>query len=568
MADHDSAGAKKHRVIHWNPDAGSAPARRRWSWPRIILWSVGGFFGLLIAAGIVIRAIKLVAGPQVFQSSGAVAGGGAGSSDPNIAFVSQTRAEFAHETAAKGLAAIRRLPQNHPTQLEKLILIEKEYVAGESLLAAHDYGAAFQHYTALNGQIDEFNRLIKAKQEAQTAYDSILVKIKDLDRARSLIPEAFESATTHAGNGRQFLNDGSFFAAKKELDDGMADLKKAETALNSYVQSNMIAGQEALSKGQREAATKAFTAALEKAPGNEAALQGLKRAETSDRVHALILRGEALEKQAQYAQAAEAYQKAFSLDNMSAVAQSGQARANRLEVETRYNNAFAAAQEAFARKDWAKAITESEVALKIFPQKTEVKDILKSSRENAHTDAVKKALAKGYTYENQFLWKEAREAYNETLTLEPNQADAKEGYIRTGQMIRTLLQYEKFIESAEQLAAKAEFQSAIRRFNDAMAIKPSYLKNNEKVEQLHATLISQSQPVEVTFKGDGKTWISITNFRLLGQIETQSVKILPGDYEVIGRRKGYKDVLLLLQVRSGSTPPLVNVACKFPSDKG
>lgn len=564
--ENDPVAAKKHRVIHWNPDAGAAPVRRRWSWQRIVGWTVGGFFGLLFAAGIVIRVIKLVAGPEVFQSAGAVPAS-AGARDPNAAFVSQTRAEFAHETAAKGLAEIRRLPQNHPIQLEKLIMIEKEFVAGEALLAAHDYSQAYAHYYALNRDIDEYNRSIKAKQEAQQAYDTILVRIKDLELARSLAPKALDAATTAAGNGRQFLNDGSFLAAKTTLEEGLAQLKKAENALGDYVKGNLERGQEALGKGQRDAATSAFKAALEKSPGNDVALQGLKRAETIDRVFALLLQGGELEKHAQYAQAADSYQKAFALDGFSALAQAGAARAARLEVETRFNNAFTAAQSAFARKDWDKAIAECQNALHVFPQRTEVQAMLKSARENAHNDAVRKALAKGYSYETQYLWKEARDAYNETLQLESNQADAREGYIRTGQMIRTLLQYEQLIEAAEQLASKAEFQAAIRRFNDAMAIKPAYLVNNDKVQQLHALLQAQNLPVEVTFQGDGQTWVSITNYRLLGQIQNTTVKILPGDYEVVGRRKGYKDVLMLLQVRHGSTPPLITVSCKASSDR-
>ena len=100
-----------------------------------------------------------------------------------------------------------------------------------------------------------------------------------------------------------------------------------------------------------------------------------------------------------------------------------------------------------------------------------------------------------------------------------------------------------------------------------MAIKPAYLVNNDKVQQLHAMLMGQNQPVEVSFQGDGKTWISITNYRLLGQIDAMKVKILPGDYEIIGRRKGYKDVLMLLQVRNGSTPPVVTVSCQTANAK-
>ena len=100
-----------------------------------------------------------------------------------------------------------------------------------------------------------------------------------------------------------------------------------------------------------------------------------------------------------------------------------------------------------------------------------------------------------------------------------------------------------------------------------MAVKPAYLVNSDKVQQLHTMLMSQNQPVEVSFKSDGKTWVSITNFRMLGQIESTSLKILPGDYEIIGRRKGYRDVLMLLQVRNGTNPPTVTVMCSAPTGK-
>ena len=563
----DPTPGKKRRVIHWNPEAGREPVQRRWSWKRVVGWTVGGFFGLLLAAGVVIRVAKRVLGPDVFQSRAEAAANAPTAADANSGYVSETKAEFAHETAARALPELRRIPTNHPVQLQRLILIEKAFQEAESLLASHEWSLAYVKFDSVNREIEAFTRNVKLKQEAQQADGSILLKMKDLEIARSLAPGTLEAAMDDAAEGRRLLNDGNFTGAKEAFDHGFASLKKAEDALNHHVQENLLKGQQALSKGQREAAKAAFDAALEKAPGNELAQQGLKRAENIDRVYALLLQGESLEKQGQYALAAESYQKAFALDGMSAVAQAGQARALRLEKETKFGNAYSAAQAAFKRRDWSKAIAELDNALKVYPQKTEVQAMLKSARENAHTDAVQKALARGYSYENEHQWKEARDAYNETMQLEPGQPDAKEGYIRCGTMIRGLLQYERLITDAQQLASKAEFQMAIRRFNEAMAAKPAYLVNSDKVQQLHAMLMAQNQPVEVTFKYDGKTWFSVTNYRLPVQMETMTIKMLPGDYEIVGRRKGFRDVLMLLQVRNGTPPPTVTVACNYSSDR-
>lgn len=564
--ENEPTTGKKHRIIHWNPDAGSQPEKRRWTWRRILAWSVGGFFGLLVAAGVVIRVVKAVFGPELFQAASAVASSAA-PDDPSLAFVTQSKAELARENVAKALAELRRLPQDHPVQLQKLILIEKAFIGGETLLASRDFGRAFNHFEALGREVDEFGRSVKVKQEAQQAYDSILLKIKELDRARALAPEALDAAFAAAGTGRQFLTEGSFDAAKTTFDDGFAELKRAEAVLNDFIASNLRAGQDALGRGGREAATAAFQAALEKSPGNEVALQGLNRARTIDRVHALLQRAKSLEDEARYAEAAAAYGEAFAIDGFSASAQQGQARAGRLEKETQFNAAFTAAQEAFNRREWTRAIAEGENALKVYPEKQDVADMVRSARDNAHRDAVQAALAKAYAHENRYEWVAAREAYDQTLKLDPEHADAKEGYARAGQVIRALLQYERFITAARDRADRADFQGAIRSFNDAMAIKPDYLVNSDEVEQLRSLLLAQSQPVDVTFTSDGRTWVSISNYRMLGQFTATSVKILPGDYEIIGRRKGYQDVLLLLQVRNGAQPPTVAVTCRLRADR-
>jgi tetratricopeptide (TPR) repeat protein len=564
----DLNSAKKRRIIHWNPDAGREQVRTRWTWKRILAWSVGGFFGLLIVAGVAIRATKLVLGPDVFKSKAEVVAGEPSVEDANSAFISRAKAEQMQEIASKSLAEVKRIPSDHPVQFQQLILMEKAMGEGAALMAGHDFAKAFGIFENLKRDTDAFSYNVKIKGEAKQGYDKILLRIKDLELARSLVPGALESAFESAGLGRQLLNNGDFAGAKKVFDAGEAELKKAEKTLTEHVKESLLSGQRALAQGEKEEARKAFNAALEKSPGNEVAIQGLKRAENIDRVYALLQQGEKLEKEARFADAAESYKKAFALDSFSAAAQEGQARAARLEKETKFAAAKNAADAAVKAKDWAKAISEYQVALKVYPQKTDVQAQLKSARENAHKEGVQKALAKGFAYEKAFQWREAREAYKETLELEPEQPEAKEGYTRAGSVIRALLQYERYIEAAEVLANRAQFQEAIRRFNEAMAAKPSYLVNSDRVQQLHQLLMAQNKPVDVTFMSDGNTWVSIQNFKQPEKMDSKVIKMLPGDYQVVGRRKGYRDVEMLLQVRNGTPPPTVTVACNVSSDRG
>ena len=124
--------------------------------------------------------------------------------------------------------------------------------------------------------------------------------------------------------------------------------------------------------------------------------------------------------------------------------------------------------------------------------------------------------------------------------------------------------FNRWIEEAGQLAANAEFQTGIRVFNQAMAEKPADLPVPESVKQLQATLQAQNSPVDVAFISDGLTFVSVVDQKFLGRIETGAAKILPGDYEVVGRRPGYQDVVIKLSVRAGMAPPAVSVACTQP----
>lgn len=561
----ESSPPRKHRVIHWDPEHGQAKRASRWTVLRIAGWVLGGSLGLLIAAGLVIRGLRLIAGPD-FLRPGAVAVA-PDQLDPSQAFVSESKATLARENVANALGEMRRIPQDHPAQLQRLVLIEKAFIGGEELLAAQNYRAAYAHFTILGREIDAFGEELKLKQSTQTAYDEVLVRMRELDRARSLAPAEFETAFASAGAGRQFFIDGSFALARRQFDAAFAALDRADEALKAFVNENVRQALVAVAAGEKAAALAAFQAALEKDPSNELALQGLKRAEVADRVRALILQGEAYEQRKEHALAAESFGKAFELDGFSAVSQQGRSRNERLQREAELNAALAEATKHRDSGAWPQAIAAYERALKVNPQDEAVKKLLTEARETAHREAVKTALGKALAYEDKFEWEQARGAFHETMELDPNHTEAKDGYFRTGRMIRTLMQYNKLVDIAESHAQRAEFQLAIRSFNEAMAIKPAYLALTDRVSQLRNVLNLQSKPVDVVFRSDGNCWVSISNYRMLGKISTTTVKMLPGDYEIVSRRKGYQDVMLMLQVRNGSTPPVVNAICTLRANR-
>jgi hypothetical protein len=195
------------------------------------------------------------------------------------------------------------------------------------------------------------------------------------------------------------------------------------------------------------------------------------------------------------------------------------------------------------------------------PASPEPLSAINNSARSTSIVPVDPILAKAFKFEREYRWQEAHGAYSEALRINSESAEAREGRTRANTLIRALIHYDKYIEFSERFAKLADFQGAIRLFNEAMAVKPSYLVNSDRVQGLHVLLMAQNKPVDVAFGSDGKTWVSISGFRAPEKFKATIVKMLPGDYAAIGRRHGFRDVEVLIQVRGGVNPPVINVVC-------
>jgi RNA polymerase sigma factor (sigma-70 family) len=122
-------------------------------------------------------------------------------------------------------------------------------------------------------------------------------------------------------------------------------------------------------------------------------------------------------------------------------------------------------------------------------------------------------------------------------------------------------QFERLIAAAEDYLAKAEFQMAIRTFNRALQLKPADLPVSDRVKTLQAALMAQNVTTDLQLISDGETWVSITNYRTPSKFTNSTVKMLPGNYQVLGRRKGFRDVEMVLKVRAGVPLAPLTIVC-------
>ena len=68
--------------------------------------------------------------------------------------------------------------------------------------------------------------------------------------------------------------------------------------------------------------------------------------------------------------------------------------------------------------------------------------------------------------------------------------------------------------------------------------------------------------VKVEITSDAQTWVSITKVRQPEKFKTLTLQLQPGVYEIVGRRKGYRDESTTLVVKAGMPAQTVSVICK------
>lgn len=555
---------RKHRVIHWNPEDEEAAERARSSKRKLIAVGVS-------AAVVVLLLVSVIALWENPDKDAKALTDRLGITDETVpevpfqqAFASRSKADLELETANSGLEKIRQMRVNHPVLTTKLVAVEREFLQGEDLMRRKAFDRAFETFKGVNVQIEDFSNLVEAKLATQEMYDNFLTRVDELKPSKHLNQEAYDDAFDAASAGKQFLTEGSFTASKTKLTEATDKLQALADSISKYIRENAALGHRYIAQGQGAKAIEAFTNLLSIDPQNENAILQIERAKTADDVFNLVKKGEGQERSEAFEEALAAYQQAFQKDQKSAKAQSGVSRVRR-KIENRdFSKYLTLAQNAEQSYRFDEAIENFQLALAIFPDRKELADSIVRARTDKRQSDITTLVTRAYALESENRdWEGARVIYQQLNDMEPNLQEAKDGLLRTGKVIRSILRYEKYLEIAAIEAKRLQYQLARQSWDQAMRSKPEYLELTDEAKRLQQHLITQSRPVQVLFISDMATWVSVQGptAKKPTKLKESTMNLLPGDYRIIGRKKGYEDIQYRLQVRGGVAQSPLTVIC-------
>lgn len=565
LQDPSRQAPKKHKVIHWNPEEDDLNSNAK---PAVKAY-LGGAVAALAILGIGAISYFLFVYTPPSSDAQAIAESAAAANDPRRAFESISRAQAVKDTVNRKLEAARQMPITGNEVLRQMLInIEKEKIDADDLMSNSRFARAITQYNSVQTLIENFTKEVESKQKARGLYDSFLVRSSELEIGKHLNEGKFDAAFGSASEGKNFLDSGSFTLALQRMEEASDSLDAVSQSIDEYIAGNAAQGNRYIAQGKSAQAVESFTKVLELDPANEEALKQLERARVSDQVYAALQSAQASEDSDDLEAALVSFKKAAAIDSGSAKAQSGVSRINRKISERNFAIAYSAAQTALAESRFEDAISNYQAALAIFPERTDIEAAIDRTRSEKHQNDIVTRVTRAYDYERVFDWANARDLYQELVQIEPDLKEAKDGLLRTGRMIRSILRYETLLEVAKTEAQRVEFQLAIRTFDEAMKSKPDYLALTEEGERLRNFLQLQSQPVEVVLNSDGSTWVSVQGPSMSKpeKFDSTTMSLLPGKYFIIGRKKGYQDVRFGLQIRAGMRQDPIDVSATIKND--
>ena len=412
----------------------------------------------------------------------------------------------------------------------------------------------------------EIRRLLDAKRAAEAL-------LQDLEPVRSGLAArsverwggpAWRAAEEEFAAGEAAFERRDYAAARGAWEAALEGLRAVETGVSERLGDLLAAGEDALARGDSEAAVANFEMALAMDPANEAADAGLARARNLPDLMALMDTGASAEAAGDLDAAVEAYSRAATLDPAHAPAAESRDRVVAARAGAGYRRLMSEGYAALAAEDFSAARERFSRAARMNPGADGPRDGLTQAEEGARRKRIEVLRADADSAETGERWAAAVAAYEAILEEDGNLAFAQEGLERARSRQALDGRLEGYLSDPLRLSAEPVLAAARADLAAARAIAPASPRLADQIERLDRQIDLAARPVPVTILSDNATEVTVYRVGRLGSFERQEIRLKPGRYTVVGTRTGYRDVRLEFTIMPGQAAAPVTVRCEEP----
>lgn len=397
-------------------------------------------------------------------------------------------------------------------------------------------------------------QLLRARQQAQ----DVLANLIDLQDQL----EELEVNVWAADEYQEIL-------ANAASGDSAYQQREFEQALNIYGQATQVAsdlltqretfGEKVLAEAELAFANNDSATALEKYQlaqvlllDSETAQRGFERASVLDEINNLKASAAEAGAAQEWSTAEELLEQAVALDPLDQQAADLLAEAQNEIRQISFRQALADGFNALANANYVEARSAFERADQLVPNNPTVADAFVQVESAAETGQRGELMDQALEAESVEDWELAAERYRALLERDESNLTARVSLVRVEARAALNSEIESILANPSALLSDERWNGAEATLADARGVIDKTPKLVEQISNLEQVIRQARTPVELQILSDGQTQIEIYRVGRLGTLTDYRMNIYPGEYVVIGKRSGYRDVRREIEIPGGA----------------
>ena len=412
---------------------------------------------------------------------------------------------------------------------------------------------------------EEAQRALQRK-EAQDVLAELLGYQTELDALDVAVwgQQAYEASLEQASIGDEYYRTQDFILARESYETGRDGLSGLIDSTPSVLEQTLIEAERALiDLDSAEALTK-YTLALLLDPENELAQIGEQRALTLDDVSALLREADDLVEDGELHQALANYREVLNLDSYNEDAAEEVAAVSLLITENEFAQIMSSGYALLQQGEPEQAVAAFQRASLLGIKQNEAQAAINQTENEIANTEINRLSGLITTAQQSEQWQEAVDQYDNVLAIDSNLLFAIDGRDYADKRARLDRLLVEAIDNPERFSEDEVFEETRISYFIGRDIENPGPRLSEQLDELEAFLEYSLVPIDISFRSDNQTEVTLLRIEELGMFEQTSLALKPGRYVAIGKRSGYREVREEFTVGFGLTPETVIVQCDEP----
>lgn len=409
----------------------------------------------------------------------------------------------------------------------------------------------------------EIAQLEFLKEEGKKIAAQLVRKQVELEDIGVLLwaPGPYAETNKVAETGDADYRDKNYQAAINSYKSAIAALEALAQSVPGILQDNLEAGNNAFMSEDVDAALAAWTIVSAIEPNNSDYNLQLLRAENFQQVLTYMSTAEFKERESALDDALVAFRQAAKLDPQWQPARDAISRIRLKVAKMNFADAMSDGFSALAGQRYEEARNAFARASKILPNSGEPADGVlqidlaeRMDTIEAHRDRASALIAKED-------WAGAIAEYESVVALDTSLVFASRGLQNAQTQLELNQVIDRFLEQPTLMQKDKEFAAAKKALIAASKHRKSAPKLKDKLSTLSRLISVARIPIPIEITSDNKTDVTVYKIGNFGKIESTRLKLIPGKYTIVGKRRGYRNVRVELVLLAGEPTPPISIRC-------